>query len=98
MSYLIDTDWVVDYLKGQRQVRETLVALAAERPAISLITYGEIYEGIYFGKDPKRHEQDFLQFLRWVPVLPLNKPIMKQFVRIRGQLRQTGTLIGDLDL
>jgi len=65
--------------------------------AISLITYGEIYEGIYYGGAARAHEHGFRQFLRIVAVLPLNQPIMRDFARIRGELRQWGQLIGDPD-
>lgn len=99
MNYLIDTDWVIDYLKGRRPTVETVTRLAADGIAMSLITYGEVYEGILLGRDPKRHEQGFLAFLRTpIAVLPPNKPIMKRFGQIRGQLRQTGQLIGDFDI
>ena len=98
MKYLVDTDWVIDYLKGQKRATEMLASLSSDGVAISLISYGEIYEGIFFGKDPKRHEKDFLKFLRWVPVLFLTKPIMKQCIRMRGSLRQSGQLISDFDL
>jgi len=66
--------------------------------AISLITYGEIYEGIYYGGAARAHEHGFRQFLRIVAVLPLNQPIMRDFARIRGELRQWGQLIGDPDI
>ncbi len=46
MNYLIDTDWVVDYLKGRTPVVDRLKLLALDGLAVSLITYGEIYEGI----------------------------------------------------
>jgi predicted nucleic acid-binding protein len=98
MKYLIDTDWVVEYLKGRPPAVETLAALRQEGLAISLITYGEIYEGIYTGREAARHEEMFLRFLRRVRVLPLNREMLKQFARIRGQLRAQGQLIGDLDL
>jgi predicted nucleic acid-binding protein len=55
--------------------------------------HGEIYEGIYFGGQRQQGERDFSAFLRVVPVLPLNRPIMRRFARIRGQLRQQGLLI-----
>ncbi len=98
MTYLVDSDYVADWLKGQPQAVTVLRALAAEGLAISLITYGEIYEGIYYGTNPRRHEQGFIQFLRQADVLPLNKPIMKRFARLRGQLRQTGSIIGQADI
>ena len=48
MSYLLDSDWVADYLKGKPQAVALLDRLREDGIAISLITYGEIYEGIYY--------------------------------------------------
>src|SRR5437867_9613564 len=98
MRYLVDTDWVADYLKGRADAVTLLTALSQDGIAISLISYGEIYEGLYFGPDPNRYEQVFLGFLHDVDVLPLNEEIMKQFALLRGDLRAKGKLIGDLDL
>ena len=98
MSYLIDTDWIVDALLGRPAAETLLGNLAADGLAISLITYGEIYEGIYFGRDPSRAEAGFRQFLREVNVLPLNRRIMQRFARVRGELRRQGQIIGDPDI
>src|SRR5438132_13976130 len=95
VKYLIDTDWVVPFLKGRAEAQTLLNSLAPDGIAISLITYGEIYDGIYFGRDPKRHERVFLSFLRGAKVIPLNKPIMKQFALFRGELREVGKIVGD---
>jgi predicted nucleic acid-binding protein len=95
---LVDTDWVVDYLKAKAAAVELLNALVQAGLAISLITYGEIYEGVYYGRHPGRHEQGFLDFLRGVDVLAVNRPIMAEFARLRGHLRVTGQMVGDLDL
>jgi predicted nucleic acid-binding protein len=77
VKYLVDTDWIVPALKGRPDAQSLLTSLAQDGLAISLISYGEIYEGIYDGRDPKRHEQVFRLFLRGVVVLPLNKSIVK---------------------
>jgi predicted nucleic acid-binding protein len=98
MKYLIDTDWIVDYLKGKQPTVQLLDTLAHDGAAISLISYGEIYEGIYFGKDRDRHEKGLAGLLQIVDVLPLNQPILEEFARTRGTLRAQGQLIGDLDL
>jgi tRNA(fMet)-specific endonuclease VapC len=98
MKYLVDTDWVVEYLKGIDRATQTLAKLAPQGLAISIITFGEIYEGIYYGRDPEAHEHGFRQFLRSVRVLPLNRSIMRRFARIRGQLRRQGRLISDPDI
>ena len=98
MSYLVDSDWVADYLKGRAPIVQQLDRLAPEGLAISLITFGEIYEGIYYGRDPRGNEAGFRSLLRVIDVLALNRAILRRFARIRGQLRRQGQLIGDLDI
>ena len=98
MKYLVDSDWIVDYLAGRQHAIDLLSSLANEGMAISLITFGEIYEGIYYGGDPQRSEEGFRKFLRGVDVLPLNRTIMQRFAHIRGELRRKGQLIGDPDI
>jgi predicted nucleic acid-binding protein len=98
MSYLIDTDWVISALKGRPDAQTLLTTLSPSGLAISLITYGEVFEGIYRGADPVRHEAGFAAFLNGVSLLSLDEEVMKQFALIRGQLRAAGNLIGDFDL
>ena len=98
MTYLIDTHWVASYLRGRTEAQTLLHALRPSGLAISLITYGEIYEGIYYGTKPAQDEIAFHQFLRVANVLPLNRRVMQRFARIRGDLRRRGELIGDPDV
>jgi len=98
VTYLIDSDVVVDWLNGKDSATLLLATLIPDGLAISLITYGEIYEGIYFGRDPKASEAGFRRFLHGVRVLPLNRPIVRRFSFIRGDLRRRGQRIGDLDI
>jgi predicted nucleic acid-binding protein len=88
MTYLVDTDYIVDYLVGRTDVISFLHTLADKGSAISLSTQGEIYEGIYFGRDPQKGEDGFQRFFHFVDVLPLNTSNMQQFARIRGELRR----------
>ena len=90
MRYLVDSDWVADYLKGRAPAVELLDSLIGEGMAISIITYGEMYEGIYWGRNPQVAEQGFRQLLRALPILPLNRTIMQRYARVRGDLRSQG--------
>jgi predicted nucleic acid-binding protein len=98
MSYLVDTDRVASYLNGRPDAVTLLSSLRQDGLEISIITYGEIYDGIYASNDPRSKEASFLQFLRRVEVLPLTRTVMKRFARIRGQLRRQGQIIGDPDI
>ena len=98
MSYLVDTDRMASYLNGRQDAIELLSSLRDEGLSISIITYGEIFDGIYLSNDPRGKERAFSQLLRRVRVLPLNRTIMKRFARIRGQLRRQGLTVHDPDL
>jgi len=98
VSYLIDTDYVADYLKGRSDALLLLRDLPREQIAISVITFGEVTEGIIFGRDRQRHEQGFRQFLQIADVVPLSRATMRRFAQIRGALRAQGDLIPDMDL
>src|SRR5437660_870322 len=98
MTYFIDSDVVADYLGAKPQALDLLSALAKEDIALSLVTVGEIYEGIYYGRDPRKAEAVFHQFLRMAETLPLTHTIMQRFAQIRGELRRKGQIIGDFDM
>lgn len=98
MRYLVDTDRTADYLNGQAEGVALLQEHSQRGLAISLITYGEIYDGIYGSNHPKEAEQGFQRFLRFVSVLPLDEAIMRRFGRLRGDLRRSGQSIGDPDI
>ena|SRR6266536_3912577 len=98
MSYLLDTDAVADWLNSRPKAVRLLPTLEPEGLAISLITYGEVYDGIYYGRDPRSAEQAFRRFLRGVSVLPLTRTIRRRFARLRGQLRRQGLTVQDPDL
>jgi tRNA(fMet)-specific endonuclease VapC len=86
------------WLKGRPEAARVLQPLRPAGWAISLITFGEVYEGVYRSVDPVSHEASFQRFLIDVAVLPLDQEIMKRFARIRGDLRRRGRPVGDMDL
>jgi tRNA(fMet)-specific endonuclease VapC len=87
MKYLIDTDLVVDWLNGHEPSVQLVAPLIADGVALSILTYSEIYEGIYGGRDPRAEERVFRAFLRSVSVLPIRRAVAKRRARIRRDLR-----------
>ncbi len=69
MRYLVDSDWIASYLVARQEAVALLDGLVSDGIGVSLITLGEIYEGIYYGRGPKRSEAGFHQFLTGVRVL-----------------------------
>ncbi len=98
MTHLVDSDYVADYLKGQSHATTFLDGLLPGGLAISIITFAEVYEGIYYGHNRKRHETGFREFLKGVSVLGITRSVARTFAVIRGDLRAKGQLIGQTDL
>ncbi len=71
-SYLEDSDVVADRAKRTAE-RYSYCELNPDGLAISLITYGEIYEGILYSTDPDASERLFNHFLRNVSVLTITR-------------------------
>jgi predicted nucleic acid-binding protein len=98
VTYLVDTDRLLDFLKGRADAVRLFASLASDGLAMSLMTYGEIYDGIYRSADPRGQETSFVRMIGWIPVLGLDEEIMRRFARIRGDLRLAGQPIGDADV
>src|SRR5579885_2812537 len=96
--YLLDTDVVVSYLNGRAAEVALLQHLLPDGLALSVVSYGELYEGIFFGRDPARQLAGFRHFLHGVRVLDVNRRVARQFGQIRGTLRQQGQLLPAPDL
>jgi tRNA(fMet)-specific endonuclease VapC len=97
--YLLDTDWIVDVLNGQDRAIQTALEVVPAGLAVSIITYGELYEGTAFAHDPEPALSGLRSFLKGKVILPLTQPIMERFARIRDSLpRPVRQQIGDLDI
>ncbi|UJS18493.1 MAG: type II toxin-antitoxin system VapC family toxin [Candidatus Jettenia sp.] len=98
LSYLIDTDWIIHYLNGQREIVKRLLALRKEGLAISVISLAELYEGVYYSTNPEGDKKALDNFLTGVSILGLDDEICKVFGKERGKLRKLKIAIGDFDL
>lgn len=97
-SYLIDTDWIIHYLNGQRDIVNRLVELRKEGLAISVISLAELYEGVYYSTNPEGDKNALDDFLTGVSILGIEDETCKIFGKERGRLRKLKIVIGDFDL
>jgi tRNA(fMet)-specific endonuclease VapC len=98
ITYLIDTDWIIHYLLGAGSIKEELRRLRPEGLAISVISLAEVYEGVFYSRDPEASRKGFDEFLENVSILNVEEDICQVFAEERGKLRKKGNLIGDFDL
>jgi tRNA(fMet)-specific endonuclease VapC len=97
-TYLVDTDWLIDAIVGVPAARALLDQLSDDGLAVSIVSLGELFEGVHLSPDPASHLASLKGFLTGYTVLNLSEPIMEVFGRLRADLRRQGRLIPDLDL
>ena len=99
MKYLIDTDWVIDHLNKIEKTVRRLEKLAPQGLALSIVSLAELYEGVYYSRDPIQSGEILREFLTPdLIVLGIDEEICMVFGRERGKLRRQGKSISDLDL
>jgi len=87
MKFLVDSDYVITYLKGDEQATRQVSELFAQGIAVSIVSYMEVYEGVYYGNHPEQHTKVFHRFVRGVQVFGINRSIAERSAILRGYLR-----------
>lgn len=99
IRYLVDADWLVDYLKGKEDALNLLTPLIEQESlATSIIVYAEIYEGLLDTSAAQGYLQALADFLSGVLIPVLDTRTAQIFARDRANLRSHGQLIPDHDL
>ena len=98
IAYLVDTDWVIHHLNRHPTITQRLQDLHGEGLGLSVVALAELYEGVYYARDPEQSEARLTEFLESVHLVGLDEETAKIFGRQRGRLRADGLLIGDTDL
>jgi tRNA(fMet)-specific endonuclease VapC len=98
VSYLLDTDCVINVLRGVPSDSTEVERLRSAGLAVSIVSYGELFEGVAASPDPETELALIAAFLGPLPVIQLDMAILRRFGAIRRRLRRQGQLIPDPDL
>lgn len=91
-AYLIDSDWVIHHLNGHEAITRRLQDLQAEGLGLSVVALAEVYEGMYYARDPEESERGLNDFLESVTLIGIDEETAKIFGRERGRLRAAGMI------
>lgn len=87
VRYILDTDIVVDVLRGRHHVAARLAELSPDDVAITSMTYAELLFGARCSNDPPRSALAVRRFAEVVPVLPFGRRAAAVQARIRRATR-----------
>lgn len=99
-KYLVDSDVCILALGGKRNEsqRNLLQSIEPEGVALSVISYGEVFEGVLFSDQPALNMQRWRQFLRPFDVIDVTPSIAEIWSQLRGTLRKQRNIVPDNDL
>jgi tRNA(fMet)-specific endonuclease VapC len=99
VAFLVDTDWIIHYLRGRSDIVAKLSSYFTEGIFVSIISLAELYEGVYYSPDPAGSEAGIKDFLgNNAAVLEIDEEVTRIFGRERGRLRRLHRTVGDMDL
>ena len=98
MKYLVDTDWIILHFRGNTQVARRIEELTPDGIGLSIVSMGELYEGVYRASDSSGSESTLRLILSEIDVVQIDDEVCRIFGQQRGMLRASNSLIGDTDL
>lgn len=96
--YILDTNTLIYYFKGQGQVAQNLANISAQEISIPTIVLFELQVGIAKSTSPAERTRQLQQLLSVVNLVPFDRGAALAAATIRAQLEQQGSPIGQIDV
>lgn len=98
MTYLLDTDTLVFYLRGRAEVREKLLSVSSNDLCTSSVCIGELYYGAAKSQRRAERKAEVDSLKRVLLVLPFGVAEAERFGALKKMLEQRGERLADADL
>lgn len=98
MTYLLDTNSLIYFFKGEGQLARRMLAMPPGSLAIPAVALFELEVGIAKSTSPERRRRQLAQLLAMLPVLPFAAEEATLAGRLRAALELAGTPIGICDI
>jgi len=95
MTYLLDSDWIISFLNGRANAIDLVDGLADAGIAVSIISCGEVIEGLKSAASTPQRVAEFAAFVNAVDVLTPDMETADRYAEIRTDLRSRGLLLAD---
>jgi tRNA(fMet)-specific endonuclease VapC len=98
MIYLLDTDTVIYWMKGNKNISQKVIYSGFHAIAVSDITKAELYYGAYKSQRTDENLTAIKNIAERVSFLPFNDPAQSTFGKVKAQLEKAGRRLDDMDL
>jgi predicted nucleic acid-binding protein len=97
-KYILDSDILIYFLKGDKDVIEKVLSLPKDDLYITIVNYTELLYGIYNSNKVTQNKEKILPFLEKFKLLQFDKSSSKIFAKLKAKLKKQGNIIADMDL
>jgi len=97
-NYLLDSDTLIYFLNGKKQVIERLSQTPINYLHTSRINYTELLYGAYNSTKVTDNKAKILPFLERFKMLEFDQSAADIFAKLKANLKKKGSIIADLDL
>jgi tRNA(fMet)-specific endonuclease VapC len=98
MAYLIDTDIIINSIKGNKTVNQKISEVASIPKAISIVTYGELLYGAKKSTQREKNTSIVYRLAEIFPIIGVTRATMEAFTDLKAALDRKGDRIEDFDL
>lgn len=97
MKYLLDTNIIVDYLRGKKEIDASFIK---EGSAVSIITYGELIYGAYKSNKSKYNLEKIKAMISdlEIDMITLDEEIMDNYGKLKADLEIKGEKLDEFDI
>lgn len=96
--YVLDTNTLIYYFKGQGKVAQSLAQTLAQEIYIPTLVLFELQVGIAKSNSSEKRVQQLQQLLSYINLAPFDKAAAIAAANIRAQLESAGTPVGPIDV
>ena len=97
VRYLLDTNAVVDLLRGKDAVRHKMMEVGIDKIAIADLTVYELYCGAYVSDNKEANLATIKHLIQQITIIPSSEAY-EEAASQKSFLKSKGELIGDIDI
>ena len=100
MKFLLDTNIVIDFLRGKKSIVEKIGQILPQGIGISAVSLAELYHGAYKSSRPKYNLEKVDEFISVpeISVVNLDKQIARHYGKMLAELESRGVKLVEVDI
>ncbi len=98
MSYLLDTDIIIFWLKGNQTVARRATEVGRNHVSTSTVSQAELYFGAYNSGQVKQNLAALQRLAQTITLRPFDEAAAQYFGQIKANLTQQGQILLDADM